>query len=118
MDVSLDNWHNLEVFLSPLAKILLVLALIPVLLVSLWDPNWFKSDIDQQLENVSSIGVQFDRIEHSLLQPGKLAIQNIELKGDVLSGSVQSLQIKAALKPLLNKRVVVEEIKLVNPYYR
>lgn len=101
--------------MSPLAKILLILALIPILLVSLWDPNWFKSDIDNQLENVSSIDVQFDHIEHSLLQPGKLAIQHIELNGDVLTGTVQSLQVSVAIAPLFNKQVVVEEIKLVNP---
>ena len=96
-------------------KILLVIALLPVLLVSLWDPNWFKTDIDQQLEQVSYVDLQFDYIDHSLIQPGKMSIHNIELDGELIKGSIPLLHVSVAVSSLLNKQLIVKEIKLVNP---
>jgi len=116
---TIGSSHNLEVTLSPFAKILLAIVLFPVLLIVLlvlmWDPNWFKTDIDQQLKNVPLVNLQFEQIDHSLMQPGKLGMTNIVLDGDLVKGSIQSFQVDVAVKPLMNKQAVVQEIKLVNP---
>lgn len=106
-------------FVSSFVKTLLIIILLPIvgalLFAVLWNPNWFKNDIDEQLQHVPHIGIQFEQIDHSLLRPGKLGINDIVLDGDLVKGSIASLQLEVAVSPAFEKRVVIERVTLVNP---
>lgn len=100
---------------SPLLYILGIPALFLAGIVIIWNPNWFKSDIEQQLETVQEVTVKFEELEHSLLSPGELAVNNIKLTGELISGDIDSLRVKTQVNPLISKSVIIDEIVLVNP---
>ncbi|MCY7294703.1 AsmA-like C-terminal region-containing protein [Alteromonas sp. a30] len=95
--------------------ILAIPLLIIGLVVAFWNPNWFKSDIEQQLETVPHVDVTFGNIQHSLMSPGDLVVENIQLSGELVSGNIASLTIKTQVNPLFSKQVIVDEIILDKP---
>ena len=95
---------------------------IPLLLIGFitvfWNPNWFKDDIQKQLEAVPHVGVTFGHIQHSLMTPGDLVVEDIQLNGELVSGTIGSLTIKTQVNPLFSKQVIVDEIVLDKPNLR
>lgn len=100
-------------------NIIFFILAIPLLLLGIiaafWNPNWFKSDIEQQLETVPHVSIDFGDIEHSLFTPGDLAVNDIQLNGELVSGNIGSLSVKTQVNPLLSKQVIVDEIVLDSP---
>lgn len=104
---------------DPLSKPLKYIIGIPLVLllglILFWDPNWFKSNIDQQLQTVKQVSIEFEQLHHSLLSPGEIVIENINLSGELVSGTISRLSIKTQINPLFSKQVIVDEILLVEP---
>ncbi|UAA38358.1 hypothetical protein KIH87_16975 [Paraneptunicella aestuarii] len=101
---------------SSVVKIILVLPILFILAVLLlWDPNWFKQDIEAQLKTVPHVGVKFGNIHHSLMSPGELSVQDIKLDGELVQGNIKALQVITQVNPLLSKEVIVDDITLNSP---
>ncbi len=100
-------------------NIVFFILAIPLILIGIiaafWNPNWFKSNIENQLETVPHVGIEFGEIQHSLLSPGEIAVNDIALSGELVSGSIGSLSVKTQVNPLLSKQVIVDEIVLDSP---
>lgn len=97
-------------------KIFLWLLISPFLLFFIfsiiWDPNWFRGQADPHLEDIEGHQVDFVSIEHSLLEPGYLEVQDITIKGEFINGSLGTLIIDGSIREALNKNIVIREITL------
>ena len=96
--------------------LLIVLCVVAIVaLVALWNPNWFKDDIDKQLTTIPHVQLNFDNLEHSLTTPGDLSINQIGLQGELIQGNIKALRVSAQVNPLLDKQAIIDEVIIDSP---
>ncbi|BDX08305.1 AsmA-like C-terminal region-containing protein [Planctobacterium marinum] len=100
-------------------NILIGLISIPLLLILVtvlaWDANWFKGQATPFLEDIESHSISFNDIEHSLLTPGKIKLNDITLAGPVAKGDIGTLIADVNVLDAFSKNIVVNEIRLLAP---
>ncbi len=104
--------------LATVHKVIISVIAIPVamllVIILFWDANMLKDRVETHTENVQGHSISFGNLEHSLLSPGKLAVQDITINGHIANGTIEEVALQVDVSQALGKRLVVHEVVMQN----
>lgn len=97
-------------------KVILGVISVPVILLVLvvifWDPNLVKGTVEEKVEDVEGHGITFGNIEHSLLSPGKIAIHDVNIQGEITNATIAKVMLDLDVSQAINRRIILDRIEL------
>lgn len=96
-------------------KIAVAAIVLLVTLVVVFDLNWLRPQLNQNISEASGIQVKLGNIEFSFSSPSTLSLQDIRLQQPGLDGKIDRLTVRINLWSLLQRNLIIEQILLEAP---